>query len=228
MTIVSTRDGYDLWSKHYDGDGNPLILLEQPHVARLLGDVRGKAVADVGCGTGRHALALAASGARVTAIDFSAGMLGEARAKPGAESVTWVEHDLARPLPLPAHAFDRVVCALVVDHIRDLRAFFGELARIVRADGAIVVSVMHPAMMLKGTQARFHDPHTGETIYPESAPNQISDYVMGASRAGLAIDEMSEHAVDAALAAAAPRAEKYLGWPMLLAMRLTPSRGAQP
>jgi SAM-dependent methyltransferase len=142
--------------------------------------------------------------------------------------VTWIEHDLARPLPVPACAFDRVVCALVVDHIRDLRAFFGELGRIVRGDGAIVVSVMHPAMMLKGTQARFHDPVTGETIYPESAPNQISDYVLGAVRAGLAIEEMSEHVVDAALAAAAPRAEKYLGWPMLLVMKLRPSRDARP
>jgi hypothetical protein len=43
---------------------------------------------------------------------------------------------------------------------------------------------------------------------------------MGAVRSGLRIDHMSEHAVDAELARASPRAAKYLGWPLLL--RLIP------
>lgn len=217
--VLSVREGYDRWSELYDGDGNPLCMLEEPHVDRLLGDVSGLAIADIGCGTGRHALRLAARGARVTAVDFSAGMLAKARAKPGAADVTWVEHDLARPLPLPSGGFDRVVCALVVDHIRDLREFFAELRRIARPGGSIVVSVMHPGMMLKGTQARFHDPATGQEVRPESVAHQISDYVMGATRAGLAIDEMSEHFVDEELVSRASRAEKYRGWPMLLLFR---------
>jgi hypothetical protein len=33
---------------------------------------------------------------------------------------------------------------------------------------------------------------------------------------------MSEHAVDADLVARSPRATKYLGWPMLLLLRLRP------
>lgn len=218
--VLSVREGYDRWAELYDGDGNPLCMLEEPHVDRLLGDVRGLAIADIGCGTGRHALRLAGHGAHVTAVDFSAGMLAKARAKPGAEQVTWVEHDLTSELPLPARSFDRVVCALVVDHIPDLRGFFSELRRIAR--GPIIVSVMHPGMMLKGTQARFHDPQTGQEVRPESVAHQISDYVMAAVRAGLTIDEMSEYFVEPELAARAPRAEKYLGWPMLLLFRFAP------
>ena len=217
--VLPVREGYDRWSELYDGDGNPLCMLEEPHVDRLLGDIRGLTVADIGCGTGRHALRFAGRGARVTAVDFSAGMLAKARAKPGASEVTWVEHDLTSTLPFGEASFDRVVCALVVDHIRDLRAFFAELRRIARPGASVVVSVMHPGMMLKGTQARFHDPVTGQEVRPESVAHQISDYVMGATRAGLAIDEMSEHFVDGELAATAPRAEKYLGWPMLLLFR---------
>jgi malonyl-CoA O-methyltransferase len=218
--VLSVREGYDRWAELYDGDGNPLCMLEEPHVDRLLGDVRGLAIADIGCGTGRHALRLAGHGARVTAVDFSAGMLAKARAKPGAEQVTWVEHDLTSQLPLAARSFDRVVCALVVDHIPDLRGFFTELRRIAR--GPIIVSVMHPGMMLKGTQARFHDPQTGQEVRPESVAHQISDYVMAAVRTALTIDEMSEYFVEPELAARAPRAEKYLGWPMLLLFRFTP------
>jgi len=81
---------------------------------------------------------------------------------------------------------------------------------------------MHPAMMLKGVQARFTDPATGRKIGPASHPNQISDYVMANVRAGLEIEHISEHAVDAALVARSPRSEKYLGWPLLLMMKLVP------
>src|SRR5437764_12466232 len=84
---LPTRDGYDLWSAVYDADANPLPAIEEPCVDRLLGDVRGLAVLDLGCGTGRHALRLAAAGAVVTALDFSPGMLDQARAKPGAGRV---------------------------------------------------------------------------------------------------------------------------------------------
>ena len=50
----------------------------------------------------------------------------------------------------------------------------------------------------------------------------MSDYFMAAIRAGLALEHVSEHTADAALAARSPRAGKYLGWPMLLLMRLAP------
>ena len=61
--VTTTRDGYDQWASCYDTDGNPILALEQPHVDRLLGDVNGLSVLDVGCGTGRHAIRLAGAGA---------------------------------------------------------------------------------------------------------------------------------------------------------------------
>src|SRR5262249_51788514 len=91
--LLSTREGYDRWAAVYDTDGNPVVALEEPLVDALLGDVRGLAVLDVGCGTGRHALRLAAAGASVDAIDFSQEMLARARAKPGADKVMWRTHD---------------------------------------------------------------------------------------------------------------------------------------
>jgi ubiquinone/menaquinone biosynthesis C-methylase UbiE len=220
---LPTDQGYDRWAEIYDDEFNPLVALESPHVVRMMGDVRGLSILDVGCGTGRHTLHFAASGANLTAIDFSEGMLARARAKPGAERVRSLRHDLARPLPFEGGAFDRVLCGLVLDHIADLAGLFGEMGRVCRTDGFVVVSVMHPAMMLRGIQARFHDPRTGRDTRPASVPNQISDYVTAYTRAGLTLDEMSEHVVDDALVARAPRAGKYLGWPMLLMIRLRPA-----
>jgi len=223
MTLeLPTREVYDLWSEHYDVDGNPLCALEEPEVARRLGDVRGLDVLDLGRGTGRHALALAAAGARVAAVDFSAGMMRQARVKPGAGAVEWLVSDLTRPLPFADAAFDRIVCCLVLEHIPDLAAIFAEMRRVLRSGGFAVASNMHPAMMLKGVQARFHDPATGREIRPASRGHQVSDYVVGALAARMRPVVMTEHAPDAALAARLPRAERYVGWPMLLLFVLAP------
>ncbi len=216
---LSTREGYDRWSEIYDDENNPLIALEEPEVDRLLGDVRGLEVLDVGCGTGRHALRFADAGAKVTAADFSAGMLAKAKAKPGADRVRWVEHDLSRPMPFDDESFDRVTNCLVLEHIEDLGAAFAEMARVCRTDGRVVISAMHPAMMLRGLTARFTDPKTGRETRPQSHDNQISDFLTAALRAGLVLDHIAEHFVDEALTARSPRAAKYLGWPMLLMMR---------
>ena len=214
--LVSTREGYDRWSEIYDDEGNPLCEIETPHVQALLGDVRGLRVCDLGCGTGRYSASLASAGAEVTAVDFSAGMIARASAKPGWERVRFVQHDLTRPLPLPDGAFDRVISSLVVDHIPDLVAFFSECGRIVTNDGLVVVSVMHPAMMLRGVLAHFTDPHTGRDVFPQSVRHQVSDYMMSALAAGLRLEHASEHAVDPELARRNPRAAKFEGWPLLL------------
>jgi len=222
MEIVPTRAGYDRWAEVYDGEDNPLVLLEESHISSLAGEVAGLAVADIGCGTGRHALRWAAAGARITAVDFSAAMLKRARAKPGAEAVTFIQHDLAKPFPLESAAFDRVFCCLVLDHIAVLDKFFMELRRLCRPMGSVIISVMHPAMSLRGVQARFIDPASGRRISPAGHAHQVSDYLMAAIRAGLALEHVSEHAADAALAARSPLAAKYLGWPMLLLLKLVP------
>jgi malonyl-CoA O-methyltransferase len=222
MEVVPTRAGYDRWAELYDGEDNPLVLLEERHIASLVGDVAGLALADIGCGTGRHALRWAAAGARVTAVDFSEAMLRRARTKQGAKAVTFVHHDLAEPFPLESAAFDRVCCCLVLDHIAGLDRFFQELRRLCRPGGCVILSVMHPAMSLRGVQARFIDPRSGRRISPASHAHQMSDYLMAAAQAGLHLEHVSEHAADAALATRSPRARKYLGWPMLLMMKLVP------
>jgi len=219
--VVPTSAGYDLWAASYDTDGNPLVAMEETLVDQLLGDVRGLTLLDAGCGTGRHCIRLAAKGAIVDALDFSPAMLERARLKAGAAKIAFRQHDLAERLPFGDATFDRVICGLVIDHIADLTGLFAEMRRVCRPTGCVVVSVMHPAMMLRGVQARFHDPISGREIRPASQPNQLSDYVLAAARAGFKFDNLSEHAVDEALANRVERARRYLGWPMLFLMRLS-------
>jgi malonyl-CoA O-methyltransferase len=219
---VGVREGYDRWAEIYDSEDNALIAIETPIAEALLGDLTGHTVADVGCGTGRHALRLAARGARVIGLDPSVGMLAKARDKgrslveAGALELLPLEADA--PLPLPDRAVDRVLSALVLEHVPDLRRTFAEMRRICRPGGMVVVTVMHPAMALRGVQARFRDPSSGIEARVESHPHQIADFVGAALAAGLRLEHLSEHAVDEAVVARSPRAKKYLGWPMLVAL----------
>jgi 2-polyprenyl-3-methyl-5-hydroxy-6-metoxy-1,4-benzoquinol methylase len=220
--VVPTRAGYDRWASNYDEDANPLPILEGTLVEQLLGDVRGLEVLDLGCGTGRHAISMASRGARVIAVDFSEGMLERAKQKRGDANITFQVCDLTRPLPFEAATFDLVLCALVLDHIAELETFFREMRRVCRPSGFVVASTVHPAMMLRGVQARFRDPQNGAEIRPKSYPHEMSDYVMAATRAGFVFDHLSEHSVSEKLANRFDRARKYIGWPMLLLMRLSP------
>jgi len=79
---------------------------------------------------------------------------------------------------------------------------------------------MHPAMFLRGSKARFTDPDSGEIVQPGSLSHTFSDMMMAALGAGFAIDSIKEYASDAAFATEYPRAQKYIGWPMLIVMGL--------
>jgi len=223
--IRGVREGYDRWAAVYERDDNPMLPMEAEVVASVLPDVRGLDVIDLGCGTGRHAARLAAAGARVTAVDFSEGMLAEARARPGADAIRFVVHDLHAPLPFADASFDAAVSGLVVEHLADLAAFFGQAHRVLRPGGVAVVSAMHPAMFLRGAVARFTDPDTNEVVAPGSIAHPFGALVLAALRAGFRVDDLVERVVDEAFAARFPRSARYLGWPMLLVMRLvaTPS-----
>ena len=51
---ASPNDGaFDAWAQSYDTENNPLLVLEQRYVTRMLPEVAGRDVLDAGCGSGR-------------------------------------------------------------------------------------------------------------------------------------------------------------------------------
>ena len=109
------------------------------------GDLRGRRVLEVGCGTGRFAVALAERElAKVWAVDPSPEMLAVARAR-AARGVRFKRADAER-LPFKDGWFERAAMTLVV-HVLDRTRAFAELRRVLGADGRLVFATFDPAHM---------------------------------------------------------------------------------
>ena len=118
----------------FSGPVGRLIAEQQEAViAAFLDPIAGQRILDVGTGTGRGAIALAARGAVVTGVDASAEMLAVARRRAGEAGVAvdFVQGD-AHGLAYPDRSFDAVICLRVLMHTPDWRQSLGELCRVAR------------------------------------------------------------------------------------------------
>jgi SAM-dependent methyltransferase len=114
--------------------------------ARLLGEVRGKRVLELGCGAAAGARWLRGQGAEVVALDLSAGMLRQAVLAAGRSGVRvpLVQAD-ALALPFADATFDIVCTAFgAVPFVADSGAVMHEVARVLRPGGPWVFSITHP------------------------------------------------------------------------------------
>lgn len=151
QALSSTRRGYDLIAPRFDATPfrTPDALLTP--VARHLGRVRGDAL-DLCCGTGAATQMLTrVVDGRVVGLDFSPGMLAQARARLP-EHVELVEGD-ARDLPYD-RAFDLIVSFGAFGHITlpEQPAFLQGIHRALRPGGRFVfVTSEHPPRFSRTT-----------------------------------------------------------------------------
>ncbi|MGH3720935.1 MAG: methyltransferase domain-containing protein [Pseudonocardiaceae bacterium] len=112
-------------------------------LAATLGDLHGKTVLEVGCGTGddaREVAALVGSTGKVVAMDLSETMIIEARRRSVGSRlpVEFRTADLSG-LDFPDDSFDGVRAKLVLMHCADIETGLDELVRVLRPGGRIAV-----------------------------------------------------------------------------------------
>ena len=147
--------GYDddIWRLVPEDPGPP-----PEHLVRFVQDLDPVETAlDLGCGDGRLSSELRAS--RLVLGDVSRVALARARERlPGAQSV-WLEPDAA--LPLEGAAFDLVLAAETLEHVRDLQLLLSEARRVLRPGGTLAVTtpahgrLTGLAVLARGFESRF-------------------------------------------------------------------------
>ena len=109
-----------------------------PHLADFAGSLGPvQRALDLGCGDGRLTAELDA--VELTAADVSAVALERARRRLG-EDARLVELEPDAPLPFADGAFDLVLCAETIEHVRDVQLFLSEIRRVLRPGGTLAVT----------------------------------------------------------------------------------------
>jgi ubiquinone/menaquinone biosynthesis C-methylase UbiE len=143
---------FDVWSRFYD---LPLVqrVAYRPVHDAVVGALSGsdpERILDVGCGTGLLASRLHRScPAAVVGVDYSAGMLGEARRR--WPDGGWVRGD-AQVLPFADRSFDALCCVESFHWYPDQEQAAVEMARVLVPGGRAIIAHMSPLVTtsLKG------------------------------------------------------------------------------
>jgi SAM-dependent methyltransferase len=177
--------------------------------AHLLGRVDGRLVLEVGCGAAQCARWLRSQGAQVVGVDLSLRQLHHSRRIDGETSIIVpVACATATALPCADSSFDLACSAFgALPFLLDIGAALQEVARVLRADGRFVFSVVHPVRRMlpddpteRGlTVARSYFDRTpyvesgedGEPSYVEPH-HTLGDWVAAIVGAGLTLEELIE------------------------------------
>jgi len=122
---------------------------------RILGDIAGLDVLELGCGAARWSVALARSGARPVGLDISARQLEHARRVMADAGVDFplIEANAER-VPLPDERFDIIFSDHGAFSVADPRRLAPECARLLRSGGLLAFSKISPLYDLAYDRSR--------------------------------------------------------------------------
>lgn len=198
----------------------------------MLGETGESLLLDLGCGEGRVAAHVRDRGASVIGVDLNPELASvAAREMPVVlgrlPDLGWFRGD----------SFDGAYVVLAMEHIHDMDTLFAEAARVVRADGHLVIVLNHPVYtapnsgpILDPTDGelfwRFGDYLTpGTTMEPAGAAQvefvhrPVSHVLGSAAAAGWTLEAAAEQGVGERAAARDPILAKHHEIPHLMALR---------
>ena len=141
-------------------------VIEAPIITKMLPDLKGRKILDIGCGMGQHAMQYSKAGAAsVLGTDISKKMLSYARENNSAANITY-RRMAFEDLEQMDEKFDVITSSLAFDYSQ----YFGKLMRdifaILNDGGYLVFSMSHPiSTAYDGTYDRYTRTKDGVRLY---------------------------------------------------------------
>ncbi len=175
--------------------------LERPSMLRLLPDLAGLDVLDLGCGPGLYAQYLVEQGARVTAVDAFAEMVDLTQTRCGPEVRAYVQ-DCAAGLPMEENqSYDLVVCPLMIHYLEDWHHLLADVNRVLRPGGEFIFSTHHPMVDFESSPSGNYFltemveetwETTGQPVEVQFFRRPLSAVFAALAQAGFYVAELSE------------------------------------
>lgn len=174
---------------------------------RLLGDLKGKRVLELGCGNGQRSITFARQGAIAIGVDFSPTMIEAARDLCEQEGVRVElrQGDLADLAFLRGDSVDLVFSVYALSYVRDFERVFRQANRVLKAGAPLVFSLPHPAFHVVDDARREQPPLVTRSYFDRSPTTRprggepvevhhhtIADLFGGLARAGFRLDTVLE------------------------------------
>lgn len=172
---------------------------------RLLGEVAGKRVLELGCGDGARAIDLARSGATVLAVDPSEAAVAAARARAERSEVRLEIHlgDYADLASWRGDSVDIAFAEGTLGELADLGRVFRQVQRVLRAGAWFAFSLPHPFAFCVDLEAEPEGalplalPVLARSYFDADArdgqyPHQITQVFAALNRAGFRVDTINE------------------------------------
>ncbi len=169
-----------------NNESNYNDLLEQPAMAKLLPNLNGKTVLDLGCGYGHNCIDFVNKGAeRVLGIDISEKMLAVAKEESAHSKIEYRCMSMTDISKLE-EKFDFIYSSLAFHYVEDFDAFAKDMYSVLNAGGQLLFSQEHPIITatLDGA-GHFNKDENGKKIsytfsnYNQPGERKIHWYVDG-------------------------------------------------
>jgi ubiquinone/menaquinone biosynthesis C-methylase UbiE len=190
--IPEVAAAYDRWALTYDTDDNKTREMAGAVLRQSSIKLSGREVIEIGCGTGRNTQWLLEQDATVLALDFSEGMLQQARARVQSSSARFIQHDIRSVWPVENDSADVIIAMLVLEHIDELAPIASEASRALRKGGDLFLCELHPIRQLAGGQAQYTVHETGERELVPAYLHDVSEYVNTGLDSGFEVVHLGE------------------------------------
>ncbi len=105
-------------------------------ISRLLGDVKGKSILDIGIGSGFFSQFCINRKANTISVDFASSIIEYHRKNN--PNLTLIQAD-AQALPFKAEIFDIVLALDVIEHVNSAQEFLREIKRVLKTKGRLIL-----------------------------------------------------------------------------------------